>query len=148
MYAKDVTSRDLMDAAERAGVLVTYDDLGNRIRFTLKLDRSTMKFQKLSPFLSHAADSVGWRMRKTGSVCFHGHYRFLYELFGINADAVVESSLYGKVRYTADDFEEKAAEYGMQSLGRPGNVYENWQIRETCDCAENGVILESNNSPY
>lgn len=151
MYAKGCNVYDLAEAAARAGVKVDYEDLNNRIRFTLKLAEDK-KFQKLRP--SATMSSVKymqvdeWKMRKTGNVCFHGHYRFLYELFNINPNAVVDSSLYGKVRYTADDFEEKAREYGMQPLGPHGNIYHVWQLRETCDCAENGIILESNNSPY
>lgn len=142
MYAKNVTPSDLEAIGRDLGFSVNADWRGSRAMFTLRLGSDKDRYAKLSPnpigirmtnMGTLAADN--WKWRKTGgSVCFHGHWVYLAELFARHPDAVVTSGLFGKVTYTAETFEREADKLGNRAMGNPGNIYSGFQFRDMCNC--------------
>lgn len=142
MRAKNVPAEYLKGLAERLGIVANIGtQKGSFINFTLRLD-AEKKYQSYSPnpmeiMWSNPPQGIGWKWRKTNAVCFHGHFDFIELLFEDYPDAVIESGRYGHVKYTAEDFVEKAGEYGNRRLGNERNIY--WPIkrRDCCWCEHN-----------
>ncbi len=139
MYARNTTISELTACANAVGLGISADDEGNRIRFTLKLG-ADRKFEKYNPhpmeihWFGFEPTVAGWKWRRSGHVCFHGHYEFLAELFRRNPRAVVDASRLGKVRYTADNFYYEAANLGNTPAGTGNNIYSAFKQRDFCWC--------------
>jgi len=139
MRAKNVSADYLKGLAERLGLQVNIGtQRGSFINFTLRLD-SDETYRSFSPnpveiIWTMPPAAAGWKWRKTNAVCFHGHYHFLELLFEDHPNAVVESGRYGHVKYTAEDFVEKAQEYGERRLGNTNNIYYGIRRRDCCWC--------------
>lgn len=140
MYAKNVSPSDLEGIGRHLGFSVNADWRGNRAMFTLRLGDDKNRYAAMKPNptdidWSNGVRALGWKWRKTnGSVCFHGHWVYLAELFARHPDAVVTSGLFGKVTYTAETFEDEAEGLGNRAMGSPGNIYSGFQFRDMCNC--------------
>lgn len=140
MYAKNVTPSDLEAIGRDLGFSVNADWRGTRAMFTLRLGTDRNRYASLKPNptdidWSAGPRAISWKWRRTGgSVCYHGHFVYLRELFRRYPDAVVTSGLFGKVTYTADTFEQEAERLGNRTMGNPGNIYSGFQFRDMCNC--------------
>ena len=144
MYAKNCTVEDLQAVADSLNFKLDATDESDRkrVRFTIKPQNGAVEYRKLNPHPTRydtiAADGgvSGWKFRKAHAICFHGHYAFFHALFERCPDASVSSSWFGPVAYTRETLRENAQELGMRPLGPEGNIYHDFQIRETCDCTQ------------
>jgi hypothetical protein len=141
MYAYGVSFNQLSEIAAEIGVGIQGDTDGNRVRFTLKPSADQpLKFRKFNPnpemveWTENGAYGHGWTWRKANAVCFHGHWDFIEAVLESYPEAEISSSRYGKVRYNAENFIQLATEYGNQRMGKPGNIYHGFQIRDCCRC--------------
>ena len=144
MRAKNVPADYLRKLAEGLGMRVNIGtQKGSFVNFTLKPDISDV-YRSYSPNPTEIDWSIfpdvpGWKWRKSNAICYHGHYHFLELLFEDYPDAVVESSRYGAVKYTSENFEEEAEQYGENRLGNPGNIYYPIKRRECCGCENSDI---------
>ena len=140
MYAKNIPLADLQLAARDFGFDINTDQRDDRIMFTLKLKKGSQNRMKLSPNPTEyttwftTGKVAEWKWRKTGSVCFHGHYEFMQEVLDRNPAGIIESNWYGRIRYTAENFVDRANELGDMQMGREGNIYRGIQVRQCCNC--------------
>jgi len=138
MYARNVSVSELQEIAALVPCEISADTAGNRVRFTLRPMGDNFRKWNPSPMdLEWCAGSAivsDWKFRRANAVCFHGHYKFLEMLFDRNPAAIVDSSRYGKVRYTADNFKSAADDYGDTPLGTGTNIYAGFKLRDCCYC--------------
>lgn len=76
------------------------------------------------------------RNRLVNAVCWHGHYRFLSELFLRHPNARVISAF--DTWRNAEDFANRAESSGQRNIGAP---IAPMQMREACLCSENGDYI-------
>lgn len=115
MLAYGLTEQDLIDSANAIGVECRISGkTGNALRFRLFWNRTaypddTTRYRHLS---------ISWNgERKTSSVCFHGHYDFMFECFSRNKHARIKTAFAdyrGRV-----DFFRKVPDVASKSLGAP-----------------------------
>lgn len=121
MYAYNVPIDTLTKIADRLGLYIDADieqapaTMGKRVRFTLRWDSTAYPDDPTR--YRHTSPSWHGKNRKTNKACFHAHYDFLWEVFEAEPKTVLESSYYGRVRYTAENFKKKAQEYGLTQVG-------------------------------
>lgn len=152
MKIKGLDEAAIRQCAERAGhfKLDNVRTIGNYTFFVLRMASSTpsqaerrwmdksdtvilggtesSKYRALAARMQYR--KLGSDMKRwTGAVCFHGHKRFMDEIFKRNPDAVIVTML---ARYAGRaDFEAKWSGVGM---GQHGPAYQGTQYREACNC--------------
>jgi hypothetical protein len=142
-YATNDVSAIMHKVARDIGLVVRteWEPNRSRVKFTLRLGDDRKRFAKRSPnpvnlvFNASGVSADEWTWRRTGTVCFHGHYAFIAELLRYPAVRKIESGRLGRIVYTAETFPELAAELGSKPLGDPGNIYHRFTVRDTCECA-------------
>ena len=118
MYAKNVTTALIFEAAKAVGLnaVATHEVERERVRFTLKCPHNKHRYASRTP-------QFHGEWRRTSNVCFHGHYAFFEKLFNVAPEAIVTSTWYGDVTYTAGTFAHNANNLGNKPLGREGNIF-------------------------
>lgn len=133
MYAKGITVEQLKAIGEDLGIGVNAEQSGNRVKFTLRwLPRAD------ETDCTYRHKSINWQHERwTRSVCFHGHWDFIFECFLAEPDCTIESSWYGRIVYTSETFERKAKELAHKQIGAPimGGFP---SMIESCDCGAMG----------
>lgn len=127
----------MLAVAREVGLRVKLGDTHKEYTyFTLALgpvrEDGTRRFQRMS-----ARYSTG-KVRRIGSVCFHGHYAFMAGCFEREPEAIIESQL---ARYEGRrDFQIKAPEVGY---GRPPHTLKDYvpgvhgqAFTDACTCTE------------
>lgn len=131
MYARNVTSWQLKAIADELHFEAQCEQDGNRVRFTLRNHRD-----RLYDFTYWVVSRNLWGKDRTfrKKVCYHGHWEFFERLFEEYPDAVVHTSYYGKVCYTASDWKQTARDLGSEVL-RP---IDGLMLRDKCECESEG----------
>ena len=117
MIAGNVTLAQIESAALQAGVrLVNVRPQGRRWAFTLGL-------------LGELWRRLGCTGRRIAYVCFHGHARFMQELFALEPAALIITKL---ERYDGvEQFQRLACEVGQTNIG---NAHAPLELEQACGC--------------
>jgi hypothetical protein len=139
MYAKNIPLADLQQVAGELEFDLNAENRGNQIKFNLRPKQGATKFRKMNPQPTDYGDffagrKITWKWRKGNSICFHGHYEFINRVLQRNPQGVIKSSYYGAINYTVETFEKRAHELGNSRMGRDGNIYHVFKMRDMCYC--------------
>jgi len=128
MYVWNVTEDQLKELADDYGFIVKIGNpKGKAISFTLRLPHEDDRKPIADNVYRHK--SITWsHERWTSSVCYHGHYDFLYDLFEKYPNARVKSV---HASYTHDTFLERARELAHKNIGSQMLPI---SMIESCDC--------------
>lgn len=118
MIVGNATQEQIESAALQAGVrIVNFRAQGRRWAFTLGLQGEL--WRRLGQYQG----------RRLAYVCFHGHARFMQELYNLQPDALIVTKL---ERYTdVHDFRRKACEVGEINIG---SRMDPTRFNEACVC--------------
>lgn len=135
MRAYNVTKDDLEQIADELNIGIVF---GDGYKAITDKGRSYFTFNlKYKPFpddpTKYRKVSKGWSgERRTGAVCFHGHFDFIYLVFRRYPNARIRSSRYGEMDYTSmESFQEQAVELAHTNIGAPICPI---SMIESCDC--------------
>jgi len=113
MVIRNASTQQIRDAAEAAGVEAQWT--GNK---TVRLFPINRKYGRVS-----------LNGRKVHTVCFHGYFNFAEELFHLVPDAVIRSSVMGRV--TAEDLWLTRFSTGAKRIR---NLDISALYRDLCEC--------------
>ena len=124
MIARGITPDELDKAATEAGVLLDNPRKeGRGTRFTLRLAGEL--WRRYSP-----------SGRKVAAVCFHGHARFMQEVFAINPETTLITAM---ERFDGvEEFTQNACAVGERNAG---SMYQPSAYAELCRC--DGSLAEA-----
>lgn len=133
---------------DKATLIAIGDELGLIVNFGTEYEGSFNFSLKWQPRLekddcTYRHKSISWQgERWTRSVCYHGHYDFLYEVFVMVPEARVTSGWYGKVDYRGmRSFQEQARELATVQIGAP--IMGGFPTTiESCDCGAFGYGIK------
>lgn len=139
MRIKGLSIEQIKTCADKAGWfrLDNVRRKGNFIAFVLRMAGPIANIGRLYDKGEVTAHHHMIRYRKrgmnmerwTGAVCFHGHKAFMDEVFKLNPEALIVTTM---ARYEGkEDFDRKWVGTGMRPHGMG---YMGLQYREFCDC--------------
>lgn len=133
-YSEQVAA--LEDIARESDVSIDPSPIGLAVSTRIYL-LPAKRWQRVSSSAFSYSEALG-RNRLVNAVCWHGHYRFLSELFKRFPNARVKSAL--SDWRSAADFAMRAEESGYTNVG---SQFMPMQAREACLCVDNGDYISS-----
>ena len=133
MHVWGMTESQLQEIADNLGVTIRFGNpKGRALSCTLRWNREKTPDRYRHMSISYLGE------RNTNSVCFHGHFDFMYEVFDRNPDARIRTGLRGNINYHGrEQFFEKVPAVARIPLGAPimGGFP---SMIESCDCGAFG----------
>jgi hypothetical protein len=137
MYAWNITKNQLQEIADDYDFILK---IGNppsskAISFTLRLPHEDDRKRPCDDNIYRHKSISFFGERWTSSVCYHGHYDFLYDVFEQTDCTRVKSAF---ADYTKDTFLEKARELAHYNIGAQIMPV---SMIESCECGAYGYGL-------